>query len=81
MRASLDIHLLSYLYLTLILFSSLSALSSSPSSSCELQAQFNLSRMYKAGDVVLGGVFPFYHQPVYHESSFTSKPQYPTCKG
>ena len=81
MRASLDTHLLSYLHLTVILFSSFSgSLSSSPSSSCELQAKFNLNRMYKDGDFVLGGVFPV-RRPVYPESNFTSKPREPTCRG
>ena len=80
MRPSLDIHLLSYLYLTLILFSSFSALSSSPSS-CELQAQFNLNRIYKEGDFVLGGLFYITLYPVFPELSFNSKPQDPTCYG
>ena len=79
MRASLDIQLLSYLYL--ILFSSFSPLSSSPSSSCELQAQFNLNRIYKDGDFILGGLFDIYLSSVFPGLSFTSKPQDPTCYG
>ena len=82
MRASLDTHLLSHMmYLNLILFSSFSvSLSSSSSSSCELQAQFNLNRMYKDGDFVLGGLTGFHNTRVYPELSFTSK-QEPTCTG
>ena len=79
MRVSLDTHLLSFMYLTLILFSSFSALSSSPSSSCELQAQFKFNRIYKAGDFILGGLFEIHFSSVFPELSFTSKPQDPTC--
>ena len=78
MRAPLDTHLLSYLNLTLILFSSFSV--SLSSSSCELLAQFKLNRMYKDGDFVLGGLLSFHHTHVYPELSFTSKPE-PTCTG
>ena len=81
MRASLDTHLLSYMYLNLILFSSFSvSLSSSHLFSCELQAQFNLNRMYKDGDFVLGGLTPFHYTSVYPDLSFRSK-QEPTCTG
>ena len=80
MRASLDTHLLSYMYLTLMLFSSFSVMSSSPSSFCELQAQFNLNRMYKDGDFVLGGLKAFHKTRVYPEPSFASK-QEPSCTG
>ena len=79
MRASPDTHLLSYMYLTLILFSSFSALSSSPSSSCELQEHFNLNRIYKAGDFVLGGLFYIHFYSVFPELSFTSKQEELTC--
>ena len=74
MRAFLDIHLFSFM----TLFSSFS-LSSSSSSSCELQAQFNLNRMYKTGDVLLGGLFFIHYTSVFPEQSFTSKEQDPTC--
>ena len=67
------------LYVYLLLFSSFSPSSPSPSSSCQTQAQFGLSRMYKTGDIVLGGVFPVHLVAVYPELSFTSKPQYPAC--
>ena len=79
MRASLDIdtHLLSYLYFNLILFSSFSA--SSPSSSCESQAPFDLNGFYKAGDVVLGGFFPINFNFELPELHFTSKPRRPIC--
>ena len=73
MRASLDTHLLSYLNLTLILFSSFSAQSSSASSSCELQVPLNLNRFHKAGDFVLGGLFPIHTGEIYPEVNFTSK--------
>ena len=83
MRSSLhiDTHLLSYLYLTLILFSALSSSPSSSSSSCESQAPFDLNRFSKAGDVILGGLFPInfeYFQPELH---FTSKPKPLHCYG
>ena len=74
MRAFLDIHLFSFM----MLFSSFS-LSSSSSSSCELQAQFNLNRWYKTGDVVLGGLFLSHLASVFPEQSFTSREQDPTC--
>ena len=77
MRASLDTHLLSYLYL--ILLSSFYPLSSSASFSCELQEQLNLNRFYKAGDLVLGGLFYIHYSSVLPELSFTSKQQEPTC--
>ena len=80
MRASLDTRLTSSLNLTLILLSSLFVSVSLSSSSCELQGRFNLNRMYKAGDFVLGGLTPFHYRPVYPELSFTSK-QEPTCVG
>ena len=73
MRASLDTHLLSYLNLTLILFSSFSALSSSASSSCELQVPLNLNRFHKAGDFVLGGLFSIHVGTIDPEVNFTSK--------
>ena len=74
MRASLVVHLFSFM----MLFSSFSPLSSS-SSSCELQAQFNLNRMHKAGDVLLGGLFFIHVASVRPEQTFTSKDQGPTC--
>ena len=78
MRTSLDTLLLSYL----ILFSSsFSPLSSSPSSSCALQAQFNLNRMYQPGELVLGGLFPISFSHVSPDMSFPSEPQVPTCYG
>ena len=78
MRASLHILLLSYMYMSSIMFSSFSAVSSS---SCELQAQFNLNRMHKAGASAVGGLFPLHYYAVFPEKSFTSKPQDPTCYG
>ena len=84
MRASLDTRLLSsyHLYLTLTLFSPFSHLSSPlPSSSCELQAEFDLNRMHKAGGFTVGGLFPLHYYAVFPELSFTSKPQDPTCYG
>ena len=80
MSSSLDTHLLSYMYLTLILFCSFSALSSS-SSSCELQAPFRLNRFYKAGELVLGGLFPVHFSSVFPEQSFTSQQKEPSCYG
>ena len=76
MRASLDIHMLPYMYL--MLFSSLSC---SASSSCELQAQFKFNRIYKAGDFILGGLFAIHFSSVFPELSFTSKQQDLTCYG
>ena len=76
MRASLDMQLFSYL----MLFSSLCPLSSSPSSSCELQAPFKPNRMYKAGDVLLGGLFAFHLASVFPDLTFTQpKEQKPSC--
>ena len=79
MRVSPDTHQLSYLNLTLILFSSFSALSSSSSPSCELQVPFILNRFHKAGDVVLGGLFPIHTVYIPPEVNFTSKKLHPNC--
>ncbi|XP_040902387.1 extracellular calcium-sensing receptor-like [Toxotes jaculatrix] len=60
-----------------------SAVSSTPysSSSCQLQGQFHLNGMHKAGDVVLGGLFEIHFFSTYPDLSFTSEPQQPTCHG
>ena len=80
MRASLDTHLLSYLNLTLILFSSFSVLSSSSSSFCELQEQLHFNSFHKAGDFVLGGLFPIHNTDDFLDLTFTSKtPLDPNC--
>ena len=76
MRASreLDKHLLSYCNLALILLSSFSALSSSSPSFCELQEPLpHFHSYHKAGDFVLGGLFPL--SPGFHfpEEDFTTK--------
>ncbi|XP_023287301.1 extracellular calcium-sensing receptor-like [Seriola lalandi dorsalis] len=57
------------------------AISDEFSSSCQLQGQFHLNGMHKAGDVVLGGLFEIHFFAVYPELSFTSEPQQPTCDG
>lgn len=51
------------------------------SSSCQLQGQFHLNGMHKAGDVVLGGIFQIHFFSVFPDMSFTSEPQQPTCHG
>ncbi|XP_040902383.1 extracellular calcium-sensing receptor-like [Toxotes jaculatrix] len=51
------------------------------SSSCQLQGQFHLNGMHKAGDVVLGGLFQIHFFSTYPDLSFTSEPQQPTCHG
>ncbi|XP_076002403.1 extracellular calcium-sensing receptor-like [Genypterus blacodes] len=56
-------------------------LSSSISSSCQLQGQFKLNGMHKAGDVVLGGLFPVQFMSAFSELLFISKPEDPTCHG
>ncbi|XP_039478282.1 extracellular calcium-sensing receptor-like [Oreochromis aureus] len=55
--------------------------SSQFSLSCQLQGQFDLNGMYKAGDVVLGGLFQIHFFSSVAIQSFTSKPQQPTCNG
>uniref|UniRef100_A0AAQ4QGE3 G-protein coupled receptors family 3 profile domain-containing protein n=2 Tax=Gasterosteus aculeatus aculeatus TaxID=481459 RepID=A0AAQ4QGE3_GASAC len=47
--------------------------------SCQLQGQFHLNGMHKAGDVVLGGLFEIHFFSVFPDLSFTSEPQEPTC--
>ena len=79
MRASPDTHLLSYLNLTLILFSAFCALSSSSSSFCDLQEQVpRYKSFHKAGDFVLGGLLPMHEQGLYYED-FTTKQPDPNC--
>ncbi|XP_030258838.1 extracellular calcium-sensing receptor-like [Sparus aurata] len=51
------------------------------SSSCQLQGQFHLNGMHKAGDVVIGGIFQIHFFSVFPDMSFTSEPQQPTCHG
>ncbi|XP_062274865.1 extracellular calcium-sensing receptor-like [Scomber scombrus] len=51
------------------------------SSSCQLQGQFHLNGMHKAGDVVLGGLFKVHFFSVSPDLSFTSEPQDTTCHG
>ncbi|XP_023287310.1 extracellular calcium-sensing receptor-like [Seriola lalandi dorsalis] len=51
------------------------------SSSCQLQEQFHLNGMHKAGDVVLGGLFQIHFFSTYPGLSYTSEPQQPTCHG
>lgn len=50
-------------------------------SSCQIQEQFALNGMHKAGDVVLGGLFEIHFFSVFPDLSFTSEPQQPTCYG
>uniref|UniRef100_G3P7U3 G-protein coupled receptors family 3 profile domain-containing protein n=1 Tax=Gasterosteus aculeatus aculeatus TaxID=481459 RepID=G3P7U3_GASAC len=54
-------------------------LSNLHSISCQLQGQFHLNGMHKAGDVVLGGLFEIHFFSVFPDLSFTSEPQEPTC--
>ncbi|XP_070684690.1 extracellular calcium-sensing receptor-like [Pempheris klunzingeri] len=49
------------------------------SSSCQLQEQFHLNGMHKAGDVILGGIFGSHLFSLFPELSFISEPQQPTC--
>ncbi|XP_034723863.1 extracellular calcium-sensing receptor-like [Etheostoma cragini] len=51
------------------------------STSCQLQGQFHLNGMHKAGNVVLGGVFQIHFFSVFPDQSFISEPQQPTCNG
>uniref|UniRef100_A0A3Q3KEW5 G-protein coupled receptors family 3 profile domain-containing protein n=1 Tax=Monopterus albus TaxID=43700 RepID=A0A3Q3KEW5_MONAL len=51
------------------------------SSSCQLQGQFHLNGMHKAGDAILGGLFQIHFFSVFPDLSFTSEPQQPTCHG
>ncbi|XP_071353036.1 extracellular calcium-sensing receptor-like isoform X2 [Trachinotus anak] len=71
------------LLLLMLLYSCFSSAvcSSIYSSSCQLQGQFHLNGMHKAGDVVLGGLFQIHFFSTYPDLSFTSEPQQPTCHG
>ncbi|KAM4627571.1 extracellular calcium-sensing receptor-like [Polymixia lowei] len=66
-------------YFVLILFSFSPVFCSL--SSCRLQGKFNLNGMYKAGDMILGGLFEVHYSSVFPELSFTSKPPQPSCQG
>uniref|UniRef100_A0A667X3V9 G-protein coupled receptors family 3 profile domain-containing protein n=1 Tax=Myripristis murdjan TaxID=586833 RepID=A0A667X3V9_9TELE len=83
MRATVDIYLLLCKYLSLTMFSPsvFHPVSSSLPSSCQLQKQFHLNGMHKAGDVVLGGLFEIHYHSVFPEISFTWEPQQPSCQG
>ncbi|KAM3850484.1 extracellular calcium-sensing receptor-like [Diretmus argenteus] len=78
-RVFRDTYLVLCVYFVLILFSS--PVSSSLSSFCRLQGQFHLNGMFKAGDVVLGGLFELHYSSVFPSMSFASKPQQPSCQG
>ncbi|KAA8594338.1 hypothetical protein FQN60_005172, partial [Etheostoma spectabile] len=67
----------------MLLYSYFSSAVPSPlySTSCQLQGQFHLNGMHKAGDVVLGGVFQIHFFSVFPDQSFISEPQQPTCHG
>ena len=54
---------------------------SSPPSPCELQAAFNLNRIYKPGDLVLGAVFEIHLSSVFPDLSFTAEQQQTVCYG
>ena len=77
-----DIKLLWLVYF-MFLYSYFSSVVTSPlySSSCQLQGQFHLNEMHKAGDVVLGGIFRIHFFSVFPDLSFTSEPPQPTCYG
>ncbi|KAM8769839.1 extracellular calcium-sensing receptor-like [Acanthopagrus schlegelii] len=82
MWAVLEINLLLLVYLILLYSFLSSAVSNSLySSSCQLQGQFHLNGLHKAGDVVLGGIFQIHFFSVFPDMSFTSEPQQPTCHG
>ncbi|XP_074496818.1 extracellular calcium-sensing receptor-like [Sebastes fasciatus] len=80
MWAFLDINLLLLMY-SVLLYSYFSSAVPSPlhSTSCRLQGQFNLNGIHKAGDAVLGGLFHINFFSSFHDLSFTSEPQQPTC--
>uniref|UniRef100_A0A3Q3K5D2 G-protein coupled receptors family 3 profile domain-containing protein n=1 Tax=Monopterus albus TaxID=43700 RepID=A0A3Q3K5D2_MONAL len=71
------------LLLTMLLYYHFLCSVSSPlySSSCQLQGQFHLNGMHKAGDAILGGLFQIHFFSVFPDLSFTSEPQQPTCHG
>ena len=82
MWAVLEINFLLLVYLMLLYSFFSSAVSTSLySSSCQLQGQFQLNGMHKAGDVVIGGIFQIHFFSVFPDMSFTSEPQQPTCHG
>uniref|UniRef100_A0A667X6B6 G-protein coupled receptors family 3 profile domain-containing protein n=1 Tax=Myripristis murdjan TaxID=586833 RepID=A0A667X6B6_9TELE len=69
------------LILQIFSFSFCSNVSSSFSTSCQLQGQFHVNRIHKTGDVVLGGLFAVHFFSVLPELSFTSERQEPICHG
>ncbi|XP_051252412.1 extracellular calcium-sensing receptor-like isoform X3 [Dicentrarchus labrax] len=83
MRTFLEINFLLLMYFMLLYLHFSSAVSSPlySSSSCQLQGQFHLNGMHKAGDVVLGGLFQIHFFSVFPDLSFTSEPQQPSCHG
>ncbi|XP_074496740.1 extracellular calcium-sensing receptor-like [Sebastes fasciatus] len=80
MWAVLDINVLLLMY-SVLLCSYFSSAVPSPlhSTSCQLQGQFHLNGMHKAGDVVLGGLFAINFFSFFTDLSFTSEPKQPTC--
>ncbi|XP_051252468.1 extracellular calcium-sensing receptor-like isoform X2 [Dicentrarchus labrax] len=83
MWTCLEINFLLLMYFMLLYLYFSSAMSSPlySSSSCQLQGQFHLNGMHKAGDVVLGGLFQIHFFSVFPDLSFTSEPQQPSCHG
>uniref|UniRef100_A0A7N6F8L9 G-protein coupled receptors family 3 profile domain-containing protein n=1 Tax=Anabas testudineus TaxID=64144 RepID=A0A7N6F8L9_ANATE len=70
-----------FLHMLLYFFFSTAVSSILYSSYCQMQGQFNLNGMHKAGDVMLGGLFQIHFFSTYPDLSFTSEPQQPTCYG
>lgn len=64
----------------LFLFSFSSHMSSTGPLSCRLQRQFNMNRIHKFGDIILGGIFEINFFSKYSEH-FTSEPKDPICYG
>uniref|UniRef100_A0A665UN65 G-protein coupled receptors family 3 profile domain-containing protein n=1 Tax=Echeneis naucrates TaxID=173247 RepID=A0A665UN65_ECHNA len=73
-----DINLL---LLVLCFYFSSASFSPRYSTSCQLQGQFHLNGMHKAGDVIIGGLFQIHFFSTHPDLSYTSEAQQPTCYG
>ena len=50
-------------------------------SSCELFGKFSMRSLFKAGDIMIGGIFPIFNKEISSSSTFEREPPGVICKG